>query len=70
VIATEPLLPLEATPDFNVREPLTPLVSASLLRKVKAPLLVDELYPDDIDTLPPVRSDVPPALITNRPPTP
>ena len=64
----DPLLPLEALPDFIVRLPLVPLVSASAVRTLNDPLLAYLPYPELIDTEPPVISVLSPAFTTIRPP--
>ena len=66
----DPLLPLDAEPDFTVIAPLTPLDSEFNVCNVKAPLLEPVPLPDEIETDPPVRVVLEPALTTSLPPAP
>ena len=57
-ITTEPLLPLDATPVRIRIPPLTPAEPASDVFRVKEPLDVLLLVPVEMDTEPPVRSEL------------
>jgi len=63
----DPVLPEEEVPVLNDSVPLVPEAPASAVRRLNEPLVLDDPYPVESDTAPPVVDVLSPAATTKRP---